>query len=53
MMEELYLSALVRRPTENERLAVRESLAEGASREEAWQDVLWALINCAEFVFSH
>lgn len=53
MMEELYLSTLGRRPTEYERQAVRESLAEGASREEAWQDVLWALINCAEFVFSH
>lgn len=53
MMDELYLIALGRRPTETERQGVRDSLAEGASREEAWQDVLWALINCAEFVFNH
>lgn len=52
-VEELYLSALGRRPTEGERQAVRESLTDGTSREEAWQDVLWALINSAEFVFNH
>ena len=32
---------------------ILDSLAEGASREEAWQDVLWALLNCSEFVFNH
>jgi len=53
IVEELYLCALARHPTEGERQAVRESIAEGASREEAWQDVLWALFNCAEFVFNH
>ena len=53
MLEELYRSALGRGPTPDERQAVRESLADGTSREEAWQDVLWALINCSEFVFNH
>jgi hypothetical protein len=53
IVEELYLCALGRHPTDAERQAVRESVAEGATREEAWQDVLWALINCAEFVFNH
>lgn len=53
MTDELYLSALGRPPTDGERQAVKESLAEGASREEAWQDVLWALINSSEFVFNH
>lgn len=52
-MDDLYLWALGRVPTETERQAVRESVAEGTDREEAWQDVLWALINCAEFVFNH
>ncbi|MBI3865215.1 MAG: DUF1553 domain-containing protein [Planctomycetia bacterium] len=51
MLEELYYSALGRGPTETERVAVRETLAEGPSRDEAWQDILWALINCAEFGF--
>ena len=53
IMEELYLGALGRMPTDVERQAVRESLAEGGTREEAWQDILWALINCSEFVFNH
>ncbi len=53
LTDELYLSALNRRPTDSERQAVKESLAEGASRDEAWQDVLWALINSSEFVFNH
>lgn len=53
LVDELYLSALGRHPADGERQAVKESLAEGASREEAWQDVLWALINSSEFVFNH
>ncbi len=51
--EELYLAAMSRLPTAAERQAVRELLAEGGSREETWQDILWALINSSEFVFNH
>jgi hypothetical protein len=29
------------------------AVQEAASREEAWQDVAWALFNCSEFVFNH
>ena len=40
------------RPTAN--AEGRDSLAEGGSREEGWQDVLWALINKAlSFLFNH
>lgn len=53
VLDELYLAALSRRPTDAERAAVRESLAAGVPREEAWQDVVWAVVNCAEFVFGH
>ncbi len=53
IVEELYLTALARRPTDEERLAVRETLAAGTPRDEAWQDILWALLNCSEFVFGH
>lgn len=53
ILEELYLSALARRPTDDERLAVRESLASGPARDEAWQDIFWALLNCSEFMFGH
>ncbi|MEK6259523.1 MAG: DUF1553 domain-containing protein [Planctomycetota bacterium] len=53
IIEELYLTALARRPTDHERQSVREALTGGGSRDEAWQDVLWALLNCSEFVFNH
>lgn len=53
IVEELYLTALSRRPTDEERQVVQESLASGTSREETWQDILWALLNCSEFVFGH
>lgn len=53
IVDELYLTALARRPTEEERQAVRETLTAGTPREEAWQDILWALLNCSEFVFGH
>ncbi|OYW15882.1 MAG: hypothetical protein B7Z55_14660, partial [Planctomycetales bacterium 12-60-4] len=51
--EELYLAALSRRPTPVELQVVRESIAEVDTRDSAWQDVLWALLNSSEFVFQH
>lgn len=53
IVEELYLTALARHPTDEERLAIRETLAAGTPRDEAWQDIMWALLNCSEFVFGH
>jgi len=53
LLEELYLTALARRPTPEETEIVRETITAGASPEEAWQDVLWALVNCSEFMFGH
>ena len=51
--DELYLGAFSRLPNDDERLAIRETIAAGPSREEAWQDIAWALLNCSEFVFNH
>jgi hypothetical protein len=53
LVEELYYCVFGRSPSDNERQAVRESLAESKSREEGWQDVLWAMINSSEFLFNH
>jgi hypothetical protein len=52
IVEELYLLAYARRPTDEE-LAVGLSLFEGpkADRRAAVEDLLWALVNSAEFVF--
>lgn len=51
--EEVYLAALSRRPTPAEQQAIRESVAEVELRNVVWQDVLWAVLNCSEFVFQH
>lgn len=53
ILEELYLAALTRRPTADEAMTVRDILATSPTREEAWQDILWALLNCSEFVLGH
>jgi hypothetical protein len=54
IITELYLAAYSREPTENELgAAVRVYQVEGADRRTATEDVLWALLNSAEFVFNH
>ncbi len=53
---ELYLSAFSRLPTATELEAATAVFPEGASpsvRQTATEDVLWALLNSAEFVFNH
>ena len=53
-MKELYLAAYARLPDREElKLGDGGFSAEGATRQSATEDVLWALINSAEFVFNH
>jgi hypothetical protein len=52
--EELYLSVLTRLPTEDEASHVAKYLADrGADRTAAAQELVWALLNSAEFRFNH
>lgn len=54
IVTELYLSACSRMPSEEEtRIACEAFTAEGATRTSATQDIMWALMNSAEFVFNH
>ena len=54
IVEELYLAAYSRPPNDEERkLATAAFTAAGATRRTATEDVLWALMNSAEFVFNH
>ncbi len=54
IITDLYLSAYNRRPTDAERaLAKRAFTAKDATRQSATEDILWALLNSAEFVFNH
>ena len=45
----VYLRTLARRPTDREANRVREHIRSVGNRAEAFEDVLWALINSTEF----
>lgn len=49
-VEALYLRVLSRTPTDAERKTCSEYIAKVGDREEAFEDLLWALINSAEFI---
>lgn len=53
LIMDLYLATLSRSPTEAEKSTVRRVVAAAAAKQEAFEDVLWALINCSEFSFQH
>ena len=53
-VKEIYLAAYARYPDPSETQAAVAHLGkEGASRNESMQDLVWALVNTAEFVFNH
>ncbi len=52
-VEELFLSALSRLPTEQERTRSINWITASSNREQAAQDLLWAILNTKEFVFNH
>ncbi len=51
--DELYLAAYCRLPTSEEWTTIQEALAATPVRTEAWEDLLWALLNSPEFSFQH
>jgi hypothetical protein len=54
IVTDLYLACYSRLPTGDElKIATAAFTAEGANRRTAIEDVLWSLLNSAEFVFNH
>ncbi|MBT5707594.1 MAG: DUF1553 domain-containing protein, partial [Verrucomicrobia bacterium] len=53
LIETLYLGAYSRFPNEEESTKTRIYLANTVSRQEAIQDIIWALVNTQEFMFQH
>jgi len=54
IITELYLASFARKPTDEElKIATAPFIGEGATRRTATEDVLWSLMNSAEFVFNH
>jgi hypothetical protein len=53
-LDKLYLHVLARTPTDDERKILDEFLAKhSGSREEAYAEILWSLINSSEFSLNH
>ncbi len=53
LLSEFYLAALARRPTEAEQKAVTVHLGHARDRRQAWEDVVWAILNSKEFLLRH
>lgn len=54
IVEELYLAAFSRKPAPEELAVASKAIAlAGDKRKDAIEDVLWAMLNSAEFVFNH
>ena len=54
IIDELYLAALSRFPTDRERqTAIAYLVSHKTARSQALQDILWAILNTKEFIFDH
>ncbi len=54
LIEELYLAALSRKPSEQELATATSYLADRRDRmRQAYEDLVWAIINSKEFLFNH
>jgi hypothetical protein len=53
ILEELFLGALSREPTEREAKEMLKLLAEGAEKRAAIEDLFWSVLSSKEFLFNH
>jgi hypothetical protein len=53
VVEQLYITCLSRKPTEQELAALNPLFAEGNDVNRSLEDVFWALMNSREFLFNH
>jgi hypothetical protein len=53
LIEEFYLAAFSRFPTDDEQLTAAWELTHAKDRRTAAEDLLWVLLNSKEFVFNH
>lgn len=51
VIEELFLRTLARDPTQSELAAGRKYVKQAADRAEAFEDLLWGLVNRTEFIY--
>ena len=53
IIEEIYIRCMTRKPTEKELTNLMELVGQEENKQQALEDVFWALLNSREFVFNH
>jgi hypothetical protein len=53
IIDELYFRCLTRNPTEAERAGLIAEIAATKNKQQALEDIFWAILNSREFVFNH
>jgi hypothetical protein len=53
IIEELYVRCVCRKPTAAELTALEKEIAANPNKQQALEDVFWALLNSREFMFNH
>lgn len=53
MLNELFLCALSRKPSEATAKSLSAHVAESTDKRQAWEDILWMIINSREFIYQH
>jgi hypothetical protein len=53
ILDTLYLRSLSRKPSPGTRTAMLAHVSSSPDRRQAWEDVLWTLLNSQEFIYQH
>ena len=53
ILDTLYLRALARTPSPRTRTAMLAHVGNSSDKRQAWEDVLWTLLNSQEFIYQH
>jgi hypothetical protein len=53
ILNELYVRALSRNPSEATAKSLSAYVAESTDKRQAWEDILWTILNSHEFIYQH